>query len=160
MKALLKIGFLAMAIFFTGTLTAQENTQTDGCLFYSYKTGRFYFSFNLFTGSTNNKYTQDLLQSFGIIQPLQNLPKSSFNFSRENKTNWFTPRANVEEMNLWAMPNKDELIRKSASYQKWLEQLHRSAIESLERTQAIQRPVLPDNLFSPPKPPPVIIQVP
>ena len=57
-KTFLKIGFLALAIFFSGTLTAQENTQINSNLLNIYESELFSWSYSTFGGPSLNLYNQ------------------------------------------------------------------------------------------------------
>ena len=91
MKALLRIGFLAAAIFFSGTLMAQENTQANSDLLNIYDTELFSWSYTTFGGLSLNLYNQSSSTVFGIGKTMQNalelFPDSSQEYDSYRRKN-------------------------------------------------------------------------
>jgi hypothetical protein len=73
MKTFMKIGFLALAITFSGKLTAQENVQTNKNLSYYYDTELFQWDYSIFGGLTLNFQNQSSITTFGLKESMKNV---------------------------------------------------------------------------------------
>jgi hypothetical protein len=72
MKPILKIGFLALTITFSGTLIAQETAQPNNDLLHYYDTELFQWDYSMFNGLTLNFQNQSALTMYGIKDSMRN----------------------------------------------------------------------------------------
>jgi hypothetical protein len=73
MKVFQKIGFWALAIVFSGNLTAQENTQINGNLLRFYDSELFQWDYSMFGGLTLNFQNQSSRTMYGIKDTMKNV---------------------------------------------------------------------------------------
>lgn len=139
MKTLLKISFFAVAILCSGTLTAQENAQTDSEL--SNNCDTVLFSGLKFTGPIFNRYTQDLSPLFDISKPLQNPLQLSLGFGQKDIANQPATLPFAEEMRYRRALENFELLYRNDSYQ------YRGGLNSERLREALE------NHPFPPRPP-------
>jgi len=83
MKTFLKIGFLALAVFFSGNLFAQENNETNSDLSNFYNAELFHWSYNMFGGLSLNLYNQSSSTMYGINKSMEDALLSFPDSSRE-----------------------------------------------------------------------------
>jgi hypothetical protein len=72
MKTVLKTGFLALAIIFSGNIMAQENTETNSNLLHYYDRELFQWDFGMFSGLTLNYQNQSSRTNYGINDSMKN----------------------------------------------------------------------------------------
>jgi hypothetical protein len=90
-KVALKIGFLTLAIFLSGTLMAQENTQIDSNLLNIYDSELFSWSYSAFGGLSLSLYNQRSSPTYGINKTMRTalelFPDSSQEYNSYRRKN-------------------------------------------------------------------------
>jgi hypothetical protein len=90
-KVALKIGFLILAIFLSGTLMAQENTQINSNLLNIYDSELFSWSYSTFGGLSLSLYNQRSSPAYGINKTMRTalelFPDSSQEYNSYRRKN-------------------------------------------------------------------------